>query len=86
MLGFSDDPNRLNVLLTRAKRGLIVLGHQKTLETCDLWDEWISSAAQKVENLPKLIDDLKKEEEEENSPKSGDKKKFNKRWKGRKRQ
>ena len=34
---------RMNVMLTRAKRGLIVIGRGTTLrqEKCDLWNQWI---------------------------------------------
>ena len=34
---------RMNVMLTRAKRGLIVVGHRDTLEkeNCELWNQWV---------------------------------------------
>jgi len=50
-LGYSDDRRRLNVLLTRAKRGLLVVGHSTTLETSDIWKNWIKS-------VPRLEDHL----------------------------
>ena len=33
----------MNVMLTRAKRGLIVIGHGRTLrhEKCELWSQWM---------------------------------------------
>ena len=43
-LGFSDDRNRINVLLTRAKRGLIVVGNERTLNTSDVWKAWLRQA------------------------------------------
>ncbi|KAK3748423.1 hypothetical protein QZH41_005767 [Actinostola sp. cb2023] len=43
-LGFADSANRLNVLLTRAKRGLIVVGNLKTFSKSDLWNKWLQAA------------------------------------------
>lgn len=43
-LGFTDSPNRMNVMLTRAKRGLIVLGSMRTLSESDLWKRWLNTA------------------------------------------
>jgi regulator of nonsense transcripts 1 len=40
-LGFVADPRRLNVAITRANRGLIVLGHRDTLSTDQLWQKWL---------------------------------------------
>lgn len=40
-VGFLDDEKRMNVLLTRARRGMIVIGNKKTLGKCDLWNKWI---------------------------------------------
>ena len=40
-LGFTDDSNRMNVLLTRAKRGLIGIGCKKTLSQSQLWRKWL---------------------------------------------
>ena len=40
-VGFLDDAKRMNVLLTRARRGMIVIGNKQTLQKCDLWKKWI---------------------------------------------
>ena len=39
--GFVSDARRLNVAMTRAKRGMIVVGTRKTLqESTSLWRTW----------------------------------------------
>ncbi len=32
----------MNVMLTRAKRGLVIVGHMTTLEHCQIWRDWLS--------------------------------------------
>ncbi|KAI6654778.1 Regulator of nonsense transcripts 1 [Oopsacas minuta] len=40
VLGFTDSPYRINVLLTRAKCGLIGVGNRDTLRGSNIWSEW----------------------------------------------
>lgn len=46
-LGFCDDERRINVLLTRAKRGLVVIGDRSTLMKSAIWSKWIKEAESK---------------------------------------
>ncbi|KAG1710484.1 Regulator of nonsense transcripts 1 [Nymphon striatum] len=43
-IGFLKDVRRMNVLLTRAKRGLILVGHQETLQCDESWRAWLDWA------------------------------------------
>lgn len=41
ILGFTSDWRRLNVSLTRARRGLIVIGSEFTLSADKIWSKWV---------------------------------------------
>jgi hypothetical protein len=44
-VGFLSDWRRMNVMMTRAKRGLIIVGNPSTLHTDRVWHHWLTWAA-----------------------------------------
>jgi len=44
-VGFLHDWRRINVMLTRAKRGLIIIGNRETLKTDYFWKSWLKWAS-----------------------------------------
>ena len=45
-MGFLTDRRRLNVAITRARRGLILLGHPRTLRNDPNWESWCDWASE----------------------------------------
>ena len=42
VLGFIEDDRRMNVMLTRARKGLVVVGDEETLKRGNRWSQWLA--------------------------------------------
>eukprot|EP00397_Hematodinium_sp_SG-2012_P000545 GEMP01000546.1.p1 GENE.GEMP01000546.1~~GEMP01000546.1.p1 ORF type:complete len:1199 (-),score=368.52 GEMP01000546.1:698-4294(-) len=51
-VGFLKDNRRCNVMLTRARRGLIVFGNKETLKRDPIWNKWIEHLAPRHAIIP----------------------------------
>jgi len=65
-VGFLADPRRINVMLTRAKRGLIVIANRKTLEAeTTIWAPWCDWLVE--EGICEKMPDEEEEPEDDNA-------------------
>jgi len=51
-IGFLEDARRLNVMWTRARLALIIIGHRQTMNGNELWKRALDSCTEVVINLP----------------------------------
>merc|ERR1712014_280925 len=61
-VGFLADWRRLNVMLTRARRGIVIVGNSRTLKSDEHWARWLDFYA-RVASGRGYDDDKPKEEE-----------------------
>lgn len=57
-VGFLDDERRLNVMWTRPKHALIIIGDRATMVTCPLWKRAIESCTEVKIDLPSRSPDV----------------------------
>jgi len=62
-VGFLADWRRLNVMLTRARRGLIVIGNSRTLKADEHWSKWMDFYARVSSGRPRTPSPEKKKAE-----------------------
>jgi superfamily I DNA and/or RNA helicase len=68
-VGFLADWRRLNVMITRARRGLIIVGDTGTLRSDKTWQRWLSWADEQCLFVHKAESDVESlEYDEENDP------------------
>jgi superfamily I DNA and/or RNA helicase len=61
-IGFLDSYRRINVALTRAQHGLIIVGNRETLESDEVWSEIIQHFIDNdcyCENLEEALEMIK---------------------------
>ena len=56
-MGFVGDERRLNVAITRAKRGLVLVGDEQTLSSAPVWRDYLRFLRKKGCVL-EAVDDL----------------------------
>eukprot|EP00933_Yihiella_yeosuensis_P064240 TRINITY_DN6760_c0_g2_i1.p1 TRINITY_DN6760_c0_g2~~TRINITY_DN6760_c0_g2_i1.p1 ORF type:complete len:1314 (+),score=308.91 TRINITY_DN6760_c0_g2_i1:87-4028(+) len=61
-VGFLSDWRRLNVMITRARRGMIVVGSSHTLKADEHWEKWLQFYQKVAENRKRSEDEQEQKE------------------------
>merc|ERR1712066_852138 len=62
-VGFLADWRRLNVMLTRARRGIVIIGNSRTLKTDEHWSKWLEFYAKVASGRARTPSPEKKKQE-----------------------